>query len=132
MGYRMQTGQLSTEQIISSVAQLGAPELEQVFDRVLALRAERRAPHLSAVEASLLERINQAWPALRARMNQLKAKRNRGVISDAEDTELSELSQQAEIWHAERMAQLAQLAQLRGVSLPVLLGQLGISFPEHG
>ena len=58
----MQTGQLSTEQIISSVARLGAPELEQVFDRVLALRAERRAPRLSAVEAALLERINRPGP----------------------------------------------------------------------
>jgi len=34
------------------------PELEQVFDQVLAFQAERKAVHLAALEASLPIRIN--------------------------------------------------------------------------
>ena len=64
------SNQLSTEQIISAVSHLSLPELEQVFDHVLALQAER-------------------------------------------------------------MAALVDLAKCRGVSLAVLMDQLGIHFPEH-
>ena len=36
-------GQLSTAQILSAVSHLSLPELEQVFDHVLALQAARKA-----------------------------------------------------------------------------------------
>ena len=51
--------QLSTEQIISAIARLSLPELEQVFDHVLALQARRKAAALSAAESALLARVNQ-------------------------------------------------------------------------
>jgi len=37
----------------------------------------------------------------------------------------------AEELHAERMAAMVELAKLRGVSLPELMNQLGIRFPEN-
>ena len=63
--YALETpsGQLSTEQILSAVACLSLPELEQVFAQVLALQAARKAAHLPAGEAALLARINQGLPA---------------------------------------------------------------------
>ena len=127
-----QSGQLSPEQIISAVSHLSLSELEQVFAQVLALQAERKAAHLSAAESALLVRINQGLPsALRERIAILRARREEAAITDAEYEELTRLTDRAEELHADRMAALVALAKLRGVSLPVLMEQLGISFPEH-
>jgi hypothetical protein len=122
----------STDQIISAVAQLSLSELERVFDRVLALQAERKAPHLSPDESRLLVRVNQGSPPeLRKRLAILKAKREDESITDAEYEELTRLSDRAEELHAERMVAMVELAKLRGVSLPELMNQLGIRFPEN-
>jgi len=125
--------QLSSEQILAAVSHLSLAELEQVFASVLALQAQRKAAHLSAAESALLVRINQGLPAeLRERITLLKARREEETITDAEYTELTRLTDQTEEVHAERMAALVELAKVRGVSLPVLMDQLGIHFPEHG
>lgn len=126
------SNQFSTEQILSAVAQLSLPELEQVLGRVLALQAEHKAAHLSAEESSLLARINQGLPAeLRERLTALRAKREDESITDAEYEELTRLTDRAEELHAERMAALTELARWRGFSLPTLMDQLGIHLPEH-
>ena len=52
-------------------------------------------------------------------------------ITDAEYEELTRLTDRAEELHADRMAALVELAKCRGVSLAVLMDQLGIHFPEH-
>jgi hypothetical protein len=124
--------QLSTEQIIAAVARLSLPELEHVFAHILALQAKRKAAHVSAAESALLARINQSLPsALRDRIAFLRAKREDESITDAEYEELTELTDQAEELHADRMAALVELAKCRGVSLPALMDQLGIHFPEN-
>jgi hypothetical protein len=126
------SGQLSTEQILSAVSRLSLPELEQVFDYVLVLQAERKAAHLSAAESALLTGVNQGLPsALRERIALLRAKRDDESITDAEYEELTRLTDQAEELHADRMAALVELAKCRGVSLAVLMGQLGIHFPKN-
>ncbi|HKP11297.1 MAG TPA: STAS/SEC14 domain-containing protein [Blastocatellia bacterium] len=124
--------ELSTEQIISAMSHLSLPELEQVFNHLLALRAERKAPHLSASESALLLRINQGLPAeLRDRIAVLRTKREDDSITGAEYDELTRLVDRAEELHAERMGALCELAKLRSVRLPVLMDQLGIHFPEN-
>ncbi len=124
--------QISTEQIMSAVTQLTLPELERVFDRVLALQAERKAPRLTEEEPALLARINQGLPEeLRERLSSLRAKREDETITDAEYEELTCLTLQAEEFHAERLAAMVKLARLRGVSLPALMDQLNIHFPEN-
>lgn len=42
------SGRLSTDEIISAVAQLSLPEIEEVFDQVLALQAKRKAAHFAS------------------------------------------------------------------------------------
>lgn len=127
------SNQLSTEQIMAAVAHLSLPELRQVFDRVLALQAERKADHLSAAESALLLRVNHGLPPeIRRRIAALRAMRDEESISDAEYEELTRLTDHAEEVHAERMRALVELAQLRGVSLPVLLDQLGVAPPVNG
>jgi hypothetical protein len=125
--------QISTEQIIAAVNQLSLPDLEKVYERVLRLQAERKAPHLPAEEAALLTRGLQGLPAdLRTRINELRAKREDSSINDAEYAELTQLAMRAEELHAERMEALVKLSQLRALKLPALLDQLGLRFPEHG
>lgn len=127
------SNQLSTEQIMAAVAHLSLPELRQVFDRVLALQAERKAAHLPADESALLLRVNHGLPPeIRRRITALRAMRDEESISDAEYEELTRLTDHAEEVHAERMRALVELAQLRGVSLPVLLDQLGVAPPVNG
>jgi len=119
-------------QIISAVSHLSLPELEQVFDHVLALQAERKAAHLPAVESALLARINQGLPAaLRERLACLRAKREDESITDAEYEELTQLTDRIEKLHADRMAALVELAKYRGMSLAVLMDQRGIHIPAH-
>ena len=52
-------------------------------------------------------------------------------ITDAAYEELTRLTDRAEELHADRMAALVELAKYRGVSLAVLMDQLGIHFPAH-
>jgi hypothetical protein len=126
------SGRLSTDEIISAVAQLSLPEIEEVFDHVLALQAERKAGHLSPAQSALLIRISEGLPAeLAERLAALKAKRDDDTITDDEYEELTRLGDQAEELHADRLAALVELAKLRGVGLPVLLDQLGIHFPDN-
>ena len=126
------SSQLSTEQIISAVSHLSLPELEQVFDHVLALQAEPKAAHVSAAESALLARINEGLPsALRERLAYLRARRQDESITDAEYEKLTQLTDRAEALHADRMAALVDLAKCRGVSLAALMDQLGIHFPKH-
>jgi hypothetical protein len=101
--------QLSTEQIISAIARLSLPELEQVFDHVLALQARHKATALSAAESALLARVNQGLPvALRDRIVFLRAKREEESITDAEYEELTRLTDQAEERHADPNCQLSR------------------------
>ncbi|SRR5712692_6753410 len=126
------SSRLSTDEIISAVAQLSLPELEQVFDQVLALQAERKADHLSAAESALLLRINEGLPSeLRERLAALRDRRKDETITDAEYQELSRLTDQAEELNADHLGALVELATLRGISLPVLMDQLGIHFPDN-
>jgi hypothetical protein len=128
----METIQLSTEQILSAVPTLNADDLERLFQRVLKVKAERNVPHHSAQEAALLARVNESTPApWRERFNQLTAKREEGVINDEEYAELTRLNDAIEVRHAERVGAMVELAQLRGVTLPALMDQLGIHFPEN-
>jgi hypothetical protein len=124
--------QMTAEQIKAAVDNLSLGELEEVFDHVLAVQAERKAPHLASDESALLVRINRAFPEeLRERLPVLLRKREDGAISDAEYDELTTLTERAEELHAERVGALVELAKLRGVSLPALMDQLGIRFPQN-
>ena len=124
---------LSTDEIISAVAQLCLPEIEEVFERILALQAERKAAHLSREESTLLFfRINSGLPAdLRERLATLRSKREDETITDAEYEELTRLTDQVEERHADRLEALSEFAKLRGVTLPALLEEFGIRFPDE-
>ncbi len=64
-------------------------------------------------------------------MRALRTKRADESPTPAEQQELISLTTQLEEWHARRMETLAELAKLRGVSLPVVMDQVGIRLPDY-
>lgn len=80
----------------------------------------------------LIDRARQGLPAeLRHHLAVLRAKREDETITDAEYDELTRLTLRSEELHAERMEALVKLARLRGITLPALMDQLGIHFPDN-
>ena len=122
----------SSNAILAAVRQLSIAELERLVDQVIALRAERVAPHLSADESALLARVNQALSSPeRARLRALIEKRDAETLASTEWQELTALTDKLELLHADRLAALADLAKVRGVTLDEVIQQLGLQFPDH-
>jgi hypothetical protein len=123
---------VSSNAILTIVRQMPIAELEQLVDQVIAIRAERVAPRLTADESRLLERINQGLAANdRARMRTLSEKRDNESLLEAEWDETAALTDRLELLHADRLDALVELAKLRGVTLDEMMSQLGIRFPDH-
>ena len=80
----------------------------------------------------MLIRINQSLPEeIRRRSEQLIAKCQAETLSQEEFEELLHLTDVVEDLQASRMDALAALAQSRGVSLGVLMADLGIPELSH-
>jgi hypothetical protein len=123
---------MSITELLQSVDRLNEPDLDQLLDRVLLLRAKRKNNILSAAETDLLLQINQGVPMeLHQKYQALKQKRDAEILTDAEREELLELSDRIEILAAARAGSLVKLAQLRQVPLTQLMNELGIKAPSY-
>lgn len=115
------------DQLLQAVAQLPPDELAAFVEQVLALRAERVAPHVSHEEASLLLRINRALPTkAQRRYDQLIAARRNERLTSDEQAELLRLTDDVEQFEADRAAALARLARLRHTTVTDLTRSLRI------
>lgn len=124
--------QVSPGELIAAVEQLGTAELDRFLCQLLALLARRRAPSLPAEEADLLLQINRGLPAdLRARLDELEARRQAETLTADEHSELIRLVARLEELEAQRIESMSRLAGLRGVSLPTLMRDLGLEPPVH-
>jgi hypothetical protein len=122
----------SVNAILMVVRQMPIAEMEKLVDQIIAIRAERVAPHLTADESALLAHINQGLPAEgRDRMRALIEKRDDEMITAEEWRELAALTDRLESLHADRLAALAELAKLRSATLDEVMSQLGIRFSDH-
>lgn len=124
--------QPAANKLLDFVEKMSLSEIDQFLSQVLALRAQRKVPHLSAKESELLIKINQGLPpVVQTRLNQLAAKRRAGTLTAKEHQELLSLTDQLENAEAKRVEALGELARLRGVSLTTLMHDLGIRPPEY-
>jgi hypothetical protein len=124
--------QVSPDELLKAVDQLGLADLDRFVSHVLALLARRRGPSLPAEEADLLLEINRGIPAeVRARLDELDARREAETLTPAEHEELLSLIARVEELEGRRVERLSRLAQLRGVSLSALMDTLGIHSPNH-
>jgi hypothetical protein len=125
--------QVSSEELLSAVDQLGTAELDRFVSGVLALLARRKAPSLPPEEAALLVQINQGLPAeLRDRLERLGEKRESETLTPDEHAELLPLVAHLEDLQVQRVEKLSRLARLRGMSLAALMDDLGIQPPDDG
>lgn len=119
--------QISAQELIDAASQLDSPELEVVAERVLMLRAERRAPHLSKQETDLFEIINyHRLPKAQARFELLIKRRQANKVSSEELAELIAMTDQSEMEAAERVRAVSELAEMRGLSFQGMWQQLGL------
>ena len=124
--------EVSTEQLLRAVERLPAQDLEAFVAQVIALRAQRNAPHLTQEETALLRRINAPLaPDLQRRFDDLVAKRQAETIAPDELDELIQLTEQVERNDAQRLAALNDLARLRQMTTPALMDLLGIRAPAY-
>jgi hypothetical protein len=123
---------LPGNKLLEAIEKMSLPELEHLFSLIIALRAQHKAPHLSAKESELLLKINQGLPSeVRTRLNKLAAKRRANTLTTEEQHELIGLTNQLENAEAKRVEALGELARLRGVSVTALMQELGIRAPEY-
>ena len=130
MAQNIQT--ISNPQLSQVIEQLSLAELDRFADEFTALRARLHAPVLRADESALFAVINQSLSeAGRNRLAILNVRRAEENLTSTELQELLALQQQLEALHAKRIKALAELAILRGVTLTVVMEQLGIEFPDY-
>ncbi len=122
--------QLPFEELLKVVEQLSLAELEKLWSQIVALQARHKAVSLPKDETDLLLKINQGLPLdVQRRYGELIEKRQARTLTTEEYQELLNLTDQVEKADAKRVEYLASLARLRGVSLPILLKDLGIEHP---
>ncbi|WP_020559728.1 hypothetical protein [Thiofilum flexile] len=126
------TSEVSTEQLLHSVANLPANDLEAFVAKVLTLRAKLKAPSIPTTEVQLLTHINQGLPAQeQKRWTQLEQKRQEETLTPEEHQELLKLNDQLEQLNVVRMQALTKLAFIRQISITTLMQNLGIRTPDY-
>ena len=126
------TSEVSTEQLLHSVANLPANDLEAFVTKVLTLRAKLKAPSIPNTEVQLLTQINQGLSAQeQARWTQLEQKRQAETLRPEEHQELLKLNDQMEQLNVVRIQALTKLAFIRQISITTLMQNLGIKTPNH-
>ena len=121
---------MSFDELLKAVDSLSEPDLDNLVQRALFVRASRKTNVLTAAETDLLLEINQGIPAqLHDRYEVLLEKRDDETLTEADYSELLDLSNQIEGFGVKRIEALAKLATFRQVSLPKLMDDLGIQSP---
>lgn len=116
---------VAVEDVLHGVAALDTPDLENFFQRVAQVLAERKSPHLGKRESELLIQINAGYPVeLTLRYEQLLLLKQQAGLSPSEQEELIAITGQFEALDAQRLECLMELANLRDVSLEHLLDEM--------
>jgi len=127
------TIEIDLDDILEGIARLEIDELEKFTDRVMDLRASRRAPRLSKEETELFLKINYGVPAeVRRRYDELNEKLHDEAISAEEHQEFLELVEQIKLADAERLHSLLELARIRRTTVDALMDQLELRQPAYG
>lgn len=122
-----QLQQVSTDELLRAAQQLDGLEFEQLLNRLLTIRAQRKAQALPQQEVELLLAINRKIPVeLQSRYDLLAQKRQDETLTGVEYQELLNLTDRIEELQVKRAESLSLLAQRRGSPLGHVLRDLGI------
>lgn len=106
--------EIDFDEVLKGIARLETSELEQFVEKVMALRAQRRAVSMPKDEANLLQQVNRGVPPeVRRRYEELNTKFHAETLTNDEHQELLQVIDQIELADAERMRALIALAHLR-------------------
>ncbi len=126
------TNGISVDSMVGVLGQLSDPDLQRLSEEVFLARASRRVPSLPTEESELFERINHSLtPPQWARFDLLSKKQAGQTLPPSEQQELSQICEQQELIAADRLSALAELARRRGVTLELMMDQLGIKPRSH-
>ncbi len=118
---------IELDQLLTGVAQLDTPDLEQLLIQIQQVLAHRQNSSLPAIELELLQKINQALPEeIQQKYNDLSAKMRSQTITPEEHQDLLKLIDIVEKADGDRLQHLIQLSQLRNILLTELMQQLQI------
>ncbi len=118
---------IELDQLLTGVAQLDTPDLEQLLIQIQQVLAHRQNPSVPALELELLQKINQALrEEIQQKYNDLSAKMRSQTITPEEHQDLLKLIDIVEQADGDRLQHLIQLSQLRNISLTELMQQLQI------
>ncbi len=110
--------QLPFEQLIQTVEQLDASELEQLIAQAIRVQNKRKILSLPNDQSLLLQQITQCIPInLQKRYDFLIGKRQDNTLTDEEYQELINLGVHIEAIDVKRLENLTELATLRQMSL---------------
>lgn len=119
--------QMTTQEIMAAIGQLGPVDLEKVAHHVSQLRMRRAAGQ----EAELLTTARRRRPrAFERRYKELMRKRREETLTESEYKELLRLTEEAEAFDTRRIKALSALAELRHTDLDTLMRDLGLT--RHG
>jgi hypothetical protein len=122
---------MSVDELLRAVDDLSEPDLENLLNRTLFVRARRRGPIATPEESTLLREINRGIPAeLSDRYEVLADKRDDETLTEAEYQELLGIAEQIEAFGVKRLEALVKLSDQRQVPLLQLMADLGIQTPE--
>jgi hypothetical protein len=122
---------MSVDELLKAVDDLSEPDLENLLNRTLFVRARRRGLIATPEESTLLRTINRGIPAeLSDRYAILADKRDEETLTATEYPELLEIADRIEAAVVKRLEALVELAELRQVPLLQLMADLGIQTPE--
>lgn len=122
---------MSVDELLKAVDNLSEPDLENLLNRTLFVRARRRGPIATPEESTLLREINRGISTeLNNRYEILADKRDEEILTEAEYQELLDIADQIETSGVKRLEALVKLTQLRQVPLLQLMADLGIQTPE--
>ena len=110
--------QLPFEQLIQTVEQLDASELEQLIAQAIRVQNKRKILSLPKDQSLLLQQITQCIPNdLQERYNFLISKRQDNSLTYEEYQELINLGEHIEAIDVKRLENLTELAKIRQTSL---------------
>ena len=124
--------EIDFDEMLEGIARLETNALEQFVDKVIALRAQRRASTLPQEESKLLQQATlglseDTW----RRYYELSEKLQNETLQPGEQQELVGITNKMEAANVKRIEALTKLADLRQTTVDALLDELGIRPPTH-
>jgi hypothetical protein len=130
--------QMSVADILKNVADWGLQDVENLYEKLYALRLQKRSAivlnkALNKAETKLLTQINKPFPIEKwERLKYLDWKLEFNALSETEEAESLKLAEAYENYYVERTKAISQLAALRQTTVDELAAEIGIKTLSNG